>query len=201
VKPEEQAVVERATGWAGLAVTDHQMSLLERYRRWLQTEAVPAGALGPNELSRLVSRHVADSLCFGVALPADSAEVVDIGSGAGLPGVPLAIVMPGTRFRLVERSGRRVDLLRRVVRILGVENVVVEQADYTDYRELRVVVTRATVSTDQVVDEIRPLLGLAGVAVIGGSWRERPVVPDLECLEIPPEILDQPVWILIMRQT
>jgi 16S rRNA (guanine527-N7)-methyltransferase len=76
----------------------------------------------------LVNRHLLDSLAVAQALPEDPALIVDLGSGAGLPGLPLAILRPDLRFALVEVRRRRCSFLREVRRNLDLANVeVLEQ--------------------------------------------------------------------------
>lgn len=73
------------------------------------------------------TRHVLDSLTLLSLLselPA-GARVIDVGSGGGLPGVPLAIVMPHLKFTLLEATGKKVEFLRSVVKVLGLANVEV----------------------------------------------------------------------------
>lgn len=82
----------------------------------------------------LVIRHVLDSLAPLEHIRAFKPQTVaDLGTGAGLPGIPLAVYMPDSRFSLVERSGRRVGFLKNVVALLRLENVKVYQADYLQH--------------------------------------------------------------------
>ncbi len=120
---------------------------LERYldelRHWgARTNLV--GSLAPDELAA----HVRDSLAAAPHLPR-GAQVVDLGSGAGFPGIPLAIERPDLRLTLVEVRERRVHFLRHVVRTLGLE-VAVERtrledppADLADYALIRAVAAPA----------------------------------------------------------
>lgn len=200
VKSEE--VWTRAALWAGLEPSPRQLSRLGRYRRWLVEEALPAGGIGPNEAERVDSRHIADSIVFAAPLPPRPAEVLDVGSGAGLPGVPLAILMPDTLFHLLDRSGRRAALVRRAVRILALDNVTVREGDIGLWSEqVPVVVSRASLSPQAAAVAFTRILAPGGVAVVGGSWRAQPVVEGLEPLSVPAGILDHEAWLLIMRQT
>jgi 16S rRNA (guanine527-N7)-methyltransferase len=82
--------------------------------------------IGPDELARLFERHILDSLRAGPCLSGVTAPVVDLGSGAGLPGIPLAIASPELPFVLVEPQRRRVAFLELVVDRLGLRNVTIQ---------------------------------------------------------------------------
>lgn len=175
---------------------------LDIYERWLGDEAIEAGGLGPGEANRLHDRHIGDSILFGVGLDPIPDQVLDIGSGVGLPGIPLAIMLATTRFTLLDRSARRVDLMRRAVRILELENVEVEQGEIEQRPEqVSAVVSRATLPPDRSRDLISPLLKPGGVAVLGGSWAQRPDHEGWVTIEIPTTVLDHRIWLLIMRRT
>lgn len=75
------------------------------------------------------TRHILDSLTLVSLLQEepDGASVIDVGSGGGLPGVPLAIVLPGLRFTLLEATGKKADFLRRAAEELALNNVAVVQ--------------------------------------------------------------------------
>lgn len=160
------------------------------------------GALGRNEGPRLETRHLADSLLFAGAWPPSSPppRVADLGSGAGLPGLPLAILWPDTQIHLVERRASRADLIRRGVEAVGLENAVVQQADAGRVElEVEMVVARAAAPPETVAGWARSMLVPGGVLVMGGSWQEAPAVgPGQELVEVPAWVLDRPVWIRIM---
>jgi 16S rRNA (guanine(527)-N(7))-methyltransferase RsmG len=197
VKPDD--VWRRCAQWGGIELDSDQIGLLVRYRRWLTEEASPAGALGPAEGDRIERRHIGDSLLFARCLP-DSGEVVDLGSGAGLPGIPLAVALPDLDLVLVDRSGRRADLLRRVTRILDLPNVQVTHGDITAVPGLaRAIVSRATMSPDDAEKLLLPRVQPGGVVVLGGSWVSPPSSPGWDTVEVPASILDQQVWLLMMR--
>lgn len=192
---------KRAASYARLDLDKTQSDLLERYGEWLATEGHRSGAIGPAEIERIDRRHLADSLLFAIGLPSNCREVWDLGSGVGLPGIPLAIAIPETEFTLVDRSGRRIDLLRRAIRVLGLENCQPVQGDINDLEgPVETIVSRASMSPEQLGATVTRYLSPGGVAVTGGSWRERPEVRGWDTLEIPEDVLDQTVWLLIMRR-
>lgn len=93
-----------------------------RYVALLADAGVERGLIGPREATRLWSRHLLNSAVPAPLLPADAA-VVDVGSGAGLPGIPLALARPDCTFYLVEPLLRRTVFLAEVVAELGLDNV------------------------------------------------------------------------------
>ncbi len=194
----------RAASWAGCELTEQQCEQLARYHRWLSEEALDAGGVGPNELDRLWTRHIGDSLLFGLALhQADTCA--DIGSGVGLPGVPLAIAGPATSFDLVDKSGRRCDLLRRAIRVLGLENCHVVHSD-VDRLTTRydAVVSRAAMPLERLLLHVKHLLSPDGIGLVGvthGRAGEAPIPASpsgltLAVVSVPDEILDRPVQLL-----
>lgn len=194
--------LHRAARWTGWPLQPDQHQRLMEYASWLLREGIPGGALGPNEADRILDRHLADSLLFAAGWdhPTPPDRLADLGSGAGLPGIPLAVLWPETRVHLVERKGRRMDLLRRAARLLSLENVSLEAGD-ADRLELNVemVVVRAVGPLHKVREWVGRYLIPGGVAVVGGSWIERPHPRPGEAVrEVPAEVLDRPVWLRIM---
>lgn len=192
---EEVAVV------MGLELGDAQLGQLSRYADWLVKEAITAGGLGPSEGSRIESRHIADSLLFSVGFEEVPAVVRDLGSGVGLPGIPLAIAYPDTHFQLVDRSGRRIDLVKRASRILDLPNVSVALGEIASFQgEVPGIVSRASLPPDLMVAVAERQLQPGGTIVLGGSWKNKPVRASWETREIRIPVLDHVVWLLIMRR-
>jgi 16S rRNA (guanine527-N7)-methyltransferase len=208
-------IAKRTLDWLGVDASSEAMELLERYAAWLVEEAIPAGGLGPREGARVWGRHVADSLSFAVAWrdATPPPDMLDVGTGVGLPGIPLAIIWPETHVVLLDRGGRRTRLLERAVRVLGLENVVVSQGDaFAVADEWSAVTFRGSVKAPEAVGLSARLLDVPGTAVLGLSRKTDP--PDRtrdlmgvatalsmepELVGLPSEILDGPAWLLIMR--
>lgn len=193
-----------ASRWAGRVPSTEQIEQLEALHGLLGSEGIQAGGIGPNEVGRLWSRHIADSLLFGSAL-ANAETCVDIGSGVGLPGLPLAIVYPEVEFDLVDRSGRRCDLLRRMIAVLRLANCEVVHNDigYVDKR-YDGIVSRAAIPHQQILIHVKRLLRDTGAALIGHSWSsdeepEMPLTPEgllATYVTVPADILDSAVRLL-----
>jgi 16S rRNA (guanine527-N7)-methyltransferase len=89
-----------------------------RFVARLASDGVTRGLIGPREVPRLWERHVLNSAAVAEVI-AEGARVVDVGSGAGLPGIPLGLVRPDLTLTLVEPMARRVEFLEEAVAELG----------------------------------------------------------------------------------
>jgi 16S rRNA (guanine527-N7)-methyltransferase len=96
------------------ALFGDRQPLAERYEAWLAGAGTERGLLGPREVPRLWDRHVLNSAVVAPLLAAGE-SVVDVGSGAGLPGIPLALARPDCTFVLLEPLARRAAFLEEVV--------------------------------------------------------------------------------------
>lgn len=153
-----------------------RLELADRYVCMLADEGVLRGLIGPSEPARLWTRHVLNSAVLGEAVGPDL-RVVDIGSGAGFPGVPLAIARPDLAVVLVEPLLRRTVFLDEVVQRLSLDNVtvirgraeektIIEQVGGAD-----VVTSRAVAPLDRLARWSAPLIRVGGqlVALKGRS--------------------------------
>lgn len=100
------------------------LDLARRYAELLAGPGVERGLIGPREVDRIWDRHILNSSAVGELIEPD-ARVVDIGSGAGLPGLPIAIARPDIRMSLVEPMLRRSEFLTETVAALGLAVTVV----------------------------------------------------------------------------
>lgn len=147
---------------AASSMFGERLHIAERYAQLLSTAGVAWGLLGPREVDRIWERHLLN--CAAVAELVEPGErIVDIGSGAGLPGLPLAIAKPGLRIVLVESLSRRTDFLRGVIDQLGLDVEVVrgraEDPDVVKVAgEADAVVSRAVASLDKLARWGLPLL-------------------------------------------
>jgi len=102
---------------AAALVFGARVTLARKYVAALATDGIVRGLIGPREAGRLWSRHVLNSAVVADLIE-PGARIVDIGSGAGLPGIPLAIARPDCRVDLVEPLERRAQFLREMVELL-----------------------------------------------------------------------------------
>ena len=115
------------------------------YATALVLDADLLGLLGPREMPKLWTRHILNSAVVS-ELVADGATVADVGSGAGLPGIPMAIAQPKAHFTLIEPMERRSNWLIEQVDALGLTNVTVKRARAEEVGEVFDVVTARAVS-------------------------------------------------------
>lgn len=149
------------------AIFGDRLPLAERYAVELATSAVVRGLIGPREVDRIWERHILNCAVIGEVI-ADGSVVVDVGSGAGLPGIPLALASPSLTVHLVEPLLRRVQWLAETLELLALPNVTVERAraEDSDFRGRADVVTgRAVAPLVRLLPMIAPLLKEPGMVV------------------------------------
>ncbi|GAA4618078.1 16S rRNA (guanine(527)-N(7))-methyltransferase RsmG [Actinoallomurus liliacearum] len=136
----------------------------ERYAEFLAGPGVERGLIGPREVDRLWERHLLNCAVMAEVIPAD-ATVVDIGSGAGLPGLVLAIARPDLSVTLLEPLLRRTVFLQECVDLLGLPNVEVRRAraeEAADEFAVDVVTARAVAPLERLAGWALPLLRPGG---------------------------------------
>lgn len=143
------------------------LATAERYATLLATEGVIRGLIGPREAPRLWERHILNSAVLAEAVP-EGATVCDIGSGAGLPGLVLAIARPDLTITLVEPLLRRTTFLTEVVDELGLGGVDVVRARADDLHgshTFDVVTSRAVAPLERLLGWSMPLVAPTGAMV------------------------------------
>jgi 16S rRNA (guanine527-N7)-methyltransferase len=153
-----------------------RLPLAERYCELLATDGVVRGLIGPREAPRLWERHLLNCAVLGDAM-GEARDVCDIGSGAGLPGLVLAIAREDFTITLVEPLLRRTTFLQEVTDELGLSNVEVVRGRAEDLhgkREFSVVTSRAVAPLDRLLAWSMPLVRKGGalVAMKGSTVRD-----------------------------
>jgi 16S rRNA (guanine527-N7)-methyltransferase len=153
-----------AAGELGVALSEDGTERLIAYEALLQEKAIPLGFVARSDEDRLWERHILDSLRASVDIQQGDRLALDLGSGAGLPGVVLAIAAPQLHVGLVESRLRRVAFLELVVERLQLANaeIVPERAQALEEGRADVCTARAFAPADRAWTIARPLLSEAG---------------------------------------
>jgi 16S rRNA (guanine527-N7)-methyltransferase len=179
---------------------------LESYANWLATEGVVRGLIGPREVDRIWDRHLAN--CAALAeLITTGASVIDIGSGAGLPGLVVAIIRPDCQVTLVEPLLRRSEFLQEVATDLSLENVTVirARAEQVKDRKASVVTARAVAPLERLLGWAMPLVAPGGeLLAMKGSNAAQEIVDahgklskyQVEICQVGQAIVDPPTTIV-----
>lgn len=141
-----------------------RIGLARRFTSELARVGEERGLIGPLELPRLWTRHILNS---AIAAPLFSGTVADVGSGAGLPGIVLAIARPDVRWTLIEPMERRTTWLAEQVEALELENVEVVRARAEEVdRQFDVVTARAVSALRTLIPMVAPLVREGGELVL-----------------------------------
>ncbi|MFC9427347.1 16S rRNA (guanine(527)-N(7))-methyltransferase RsmG [Streptomyces sp. NPDC059255] len=132
-----------------------------RYAELLADAGVKRGLIGPREVPRLWERHMLNCAVLSEVVP-EGVMVCDVGSGAGLPGIPLALVRPDLKITLLEPLLRRTNFLQEVVELLGLDHVTVVRGRAEEVlgtlQPVHVVTARAVAPLDRLAGWGVPLL-------------------------------------------
>lgn len=208
MEPQVPAELESAAA----QIFGDRLPIAVKYAQWLAGEGVTRGLIGPREVDRLWSRHILNCAVLGEVVD-QGARVVDVGSGAGLPGIPLAIARPDLTVVLVEPLLRRTTFLGEVVKDLDLpvtvvrgraeQHGVIREVGGADY-----VTSRAVAPLEKLLGWSIPLVREGGkmVALKGSSAAEeiertRPSfdrlgVAEIEVLLCGEELLETPTTIV-----
>jgi 16S rRNA (guanine527-N7)-methyltransferase len=151
---------------AAVAIFGDQIDQARSFAQTLANDSDELGLLGPRELDKLWSRHILNSAVVAeLVRPGD--KVADVGSGAGLPGIPMAIARPDAEFVLIEPMERRSSWMLEVVEDLGLKNVRILRSRAEDVTEqyFDIVTARAVAALDKLLKMCVPLLKPGGALI------------------------------------
>ena len=165
-------------------LTDY-LKLLQKWNRSYNLTAI-------DEPAKMVSYHVLDSLSLMPSI-GESSRCLDVGSGAGLPGIPLAIMLPQSDWVLLDSNGKKTRFIQQAVAMLGLDNVSVVQSRVQDYHAeagFDVIVSRAYASLQDYVSSVQHIWHsqtrlLTMKTELTSSEREQ-LDTSLYCLEVTP---------------
>ncbi|MFC8730955.1 16S rRNA (guanine(527)-N(7))-methyltransferase RsmG [Luteimicrobium sp. NPDC057192] len=169
----ETEAIDAAPGYFGAA-----FDAVSRFAERLAVEGEERGLIGPRELNRIWSRHIYNSAAVVPYLPSDGV-IADLGSGAGLPGIVIAAMLPDAEVLLVEPMERRCTWLSEMREHLGLTNVEVKRGRAEEFHgafEADAVTARAVAALDKLARMSLPLVRPGGeLVVLKGRNVEREV--------------------------
>jgi 16S rRNA (guanine527-N7)-methyltransferase len=169
------------------AVFGDRFNLAARYAEMLAGPGIDRGVIGPHEADRLWDRHLVNSAVIGELVPAGY-RVLDVGSGAGLPGIPLAIARPDLMVVLLEAMVRRVAWLQEVIAELGLAVSVhrgraQDPAVRDQLGDYDVVTARAVAPLGRLAGWALPLVAPGGrLLAVKGASAEQEVARDIDAV-------------------
>ncbi len=150
-------------------LTDSQYEQLDLFYNLLIEKNKVMNLTAITEFDEVVVKHFADSLSICKVLPENISTVCDLGTGAGFPGIPMAIAYPNLQFTLIDSLNKRIKFLQEVVDALGLTNVTLIHARAEEagrnklYREqFDLVVSRAVANISTLSEYCLPLVNLGG---------------------------------------
>jgi 16S rRNA (guanine527-N7)-methyltransferase len=165
-----------------LPCSDSQLLSLLAYIDLLNKWNSAFNLLGSKELGSVVSRHILDSLSVSPYL--DAALIADIGAGAGLPGIPLAILNPDKHFVLIDSNGKKTRFMFQAKLQLSLDNISVENCrveHYQSKRQIDMVMCRAFSTLADALTMLQPIFSdRCKLLAMKGQY------PEAEIAQLPP---------------
>ena len=166
---EQKDLLRKILSDNDIECSDEQLMMLIRFYEMLVEKNKVMNLTAITDFEEVAIKHFADSLTIGRAIKPESQKIIDVGTGAGFPGIPLKIVYPGIRLTLLDSLNKRLVFLNEVIDELGLEDVKTvharaeEAASKPDYREqYDIVVSRAVANLSTLVEYCLPFASVGG---------------------------------------
>lgn len=161
-------LIKTLSGW-NFSLTDNQLQQLDTFYEMLIEKNKVMNLTAITEFDEVLVKHFADSLSVCTVLPDNISTVCDLGTGAGFPGIPMAIAYPDIHFTLIDSLNKRIKFLHEVVDEIGLSNITLVHARAEEagrnklYREqFDLVVSRAVANIATLSEYCLPLVKLGG---------------------------------------
>lgn len=199
---------------AALTVFGERLPLAVGLVGWLTGAGIERGLIGPREADRMWPRHVLNCVVIAELMEPDT-TVIDVGSGAGLPGLVLAVARPDLRMTLLEPLERRVTFLSEAVADLGLSNVTVVRGraeEQAGRLSAQLVTARAVAPLDRLARWCLPLTAPGGrlIAMKGSSAQTELEThrtelrkrggQDVEIIQCGAGVVDEPATVIVVRK-
>jgi 16S rRNA (guanine527-N7)-methyltransferase len=190
-------------GWTFGELSPAQVASLGRYEELLMVQAVPRGMVAASDAGQLHTRHILDSLRAVAHISARAERIVDLGSGAGLPGLPVAVARPDLEVTLAEPRQSRAAFLELAVERLRLPNVRVFPGPAEELDSgFDMCLARGFGDAQRSWVIARDLLGPLGTLIYwaGGTFRKGDTPPDARVLAMGEPTLESGGPIVIMTR-
>jgi 16S rRNA (guanine(527)-N(7))-methyltransferase RsmG len=193
LRGNDHSRISRAAPVLGLDLSDPVIARLVELAALLRADAVRLGLVGEGDTVALLERHVLDSLRVAPEVAIGDRSLIDVGSGAGLPGLVIATALPHLRVELVEPRRRAVAFLELAIERLGTTNALVtaHRVDEIGPRAVDLVTARAFAPLERSWALAAPLLRPGGrMAYFAGARQRVPEgVPEASSVDLSPGVL------------
>ncbi len=115
-------LLREGAGLLGVKLNSQQLALFDLYQSELLKWNAKTNLISEKTAGEIITRHFLDSLSAAQFIPAPDARMVDIGCGAGFPGIPLKIALPSIQLYLLETNRKKVSFLKHIIRLLNLED-------------------------------------------------------------------------------
>lgn len=138
-------------------LTDTQCSQFDALSTLYPEWNAKINVISRKDIDNLAVNHVLHSLAIGkFMMPVDGTRILDMGTGGGFPGIPLAILWPQCRFHLIDRIGKKINVAKSIAEAIGLTNVTFQHGDIAECRDrYDYVVSRAVMRLEALVPLIR----------------------------------------------
>jgi len=181
--PEWKKIIQTGAKTLSIGVESQHIDLFVLYAKELIRWNRKMNLTAITDAEALAIKHFLDSIAPATLIPPD-ASLLDIGSGAGFPGIPLKIVRPDLRVTLIDAVRKKVNFQKHVIRTLALENIGSHQSRAEEFcapKPFDVVITRALSSLKQFAALALPLLAENGVML---AWKGMPAEAQAEISDL-----------------
>ena len=161
-------LIKTLSGW-NFNLSEKQIEKLDKYYELLIEKNKVMNLTAITDFDEVIVKHFADSLSICTVMPNDIHTICDLGTGAGFPGIPMAIAYPNIQFTLIDSLNKRIKFLQEVVDCIGLNNVTLVHARAEEagrnkiYREqFDLVVSRAVANIATLSEYCLPLVKIGG---------------------------------------
>ncbi len=201
MKRTELADLTHRLAEKGVLLTHHQQTQLWKYAELLLDWNSKVNLISRKDQDAVLTKHVLHSLSLALFYAFKPKErVLDLGTGGGLPGIPLAIAFPDTYFLLIDSIGKKITACSDMIQKLGLKNVLAQKARADELKHVKfdVIVSRQVAAMPELCTWCRPLLKKGGklLCLKGGNLEEeigQALIQGAELLTFPEHIEQHPI--------